>query len=449
VTITQSLPSAPLDTSATVAGQFLSRPGLLERVVLTTTLFVYAWSTPFEWATLAQGNVATSNPLTQAVFLALLGCTVIALNGNWHIVLRAAGREPLIPTLLAIAALSTLWSTQPIDTFQQAFVMAATYLTAMHLVVRFTPREILGMLGVVFAIGAVLNLGAVLVFSQGSSMNLGLSTGGGAENAWRGVTAQRNALGRAAVLGFLCCALNARINRSTLLWPFFAVLNLVLLLGSNSATSLGACAGLIALAFVVLGFRGRKTLYGATALSMTVVFSCLTLLAAIDLAAFTGFLGRDTTFTGRVPLWSDSIAHGISKRPWLGYGWDGFWPNDYASFDVLLRSHFDAPHAHNWFIDAWLMVGPVGALLSVAIYLRGLVWSTQHIRRDGTAIGLFPTLVISLGVIYSLTEAGFISRSIQFIMLIVAISLASGRASRPDVGAPAEALPPSMGTVSQ
>jgi len=59
------------------------------------------------------------------------------------------------------------------------------------------------------------------------------------------------------------------------------------------------------------------------------------------------------------------------------------------------------------------------------------VWSTRYIRAVPTALGLFPSAVIALAVIYSSTEAGFISRSIQFIMLIVAITSAASQKGKP------------------
>lgn len=430
--MTLALPRpAPGDMDAGDAAGFLSRPTQLERAVLVVTLITFAWGTPLEWATFAQGSRPTSSALTQLIFLALFGCSVLALNGNWHVVRRAASREPILPAIIAIATISTLWSSQPAGTLQEGLVLAVSYVVAMHLVVRFTPHEILHMLAIVFSFGAVLSLVAAVAFSQGSGPALSISTGGGADAAWNGITAQRNALGRAAVLGFVCCCLNARVRGSRLVWPGFALIHVVLLLGSNSATSLGAFFGVCTLAVVLLGFRARKTLYGATFVAMSIIFGSLTSIAATDLGSVTGFLGRDTTFTGRVPLWQTAIQYGISEHPWLGYGWQGFWTNDDASFEVILHSGYDAPHAHNWFIDVWLMIGPIGSILSLALFLRALVWSTRYIRAYPTTIGLFPALIVSLAVVYSLTEAGFISRSIQFIMLIVASTHAATMKNSP------------------
>lgn len=407
------------------AAAFLSRPRALERGILFLALFTYAWGTPIEWFAFAQDGEATSSAFTQLLFLGFLVNTVVALNGNWHVVLSAMKGEPLMGVFVVFITVSALWSTGPASTLQTGIVLMITYLTAMHLVTRFSVREMVQMFAAVFAAGALLNLGFVLAF-EGAIDNVSFGTDGGIRSGWRGVTPSKNTLGRAALLGFLACIVTARVRRSWLVWPGFAFLNVLLLLGSNSATALGAWIGLCVLGVVLLGFRGRKTLYGATMVAMVGVFSTLTVLAATNLATLTGLLGKDTNFSGRLPIWSDAFEFGVSERPWLGFGWGGFWRHGVVDFDVQLRSNnFDIPHAHNALIDSWLALGPVGAVIFVLIFLRSLVWSTRHIRAVPTAIGLFPALTVSLAVIFSTTEAGFISRSIQFIMFVTAITVAS------------------------
>lgn len=403
------------------ASPFLGRPGLLERTVLTLTLFLYAWGTPIEWLNFANEVAVTSSALTQVLFLGFFGASILALNGNWHVVLLAAKREPLVPMFLGLITISALWSTRPVETFQAGIVLFVTYTTAMHLIVRFRPAQIMRMFAVIFAAGAILNIGFVAVFEDITDITA-ISGGDG----WSGATFNKNTLGRSAVLGTLACAAQARLSRSLVVWPMFAVVNALLVIGSNSATSFGSLLGITALSIVLLGFRGRKTLYGATMTAMIVIFSVVTLFAATNLATVTGFLGKDAKFTGRVPIWLNSFRFGISERPLTGYGWDGFWRTGIADFEVQLRSRgFDIPHAHNAWIDAWLAVGPLGTLLLTGILARGLVWGTRHIRATPGPSGLFPALIISLAFLFSSTEAGFVSRSIQFIMFVVALTLAA------------------------
>lgn len=405
---------------------YVSRPGRRERIVVFITLFIYAWGTPLEWFTLATSGTVESSSLTQVVFLALLGHTVISLNGNWHVVLEAARREPLLPALLALIIASTVWSTLPGATLQNGIVLAVTYLTGLHLVVRFELREIIALLAGVFAASALLNLAFIGAFESFSTFEL--STSDGLGRGWRGVTANKNNLGRAAVLGAVSCAAHARVVRSWIVWPSFAAINAVIVLGTQSGTSIGALVGACALSAALLGFRGKKTLYGVAGLSMFMVFATLTTLSATNLAAATGLLGKDASFTGRLPIWRNSFEYAITRRPIFGYGWEAFWPNDVVNFEVQIRSqNFDIPHAHNVIVDALLQIGPLGALILILLFSRALFWSTRYIRAVPTAIGLFPTTIISLGVIYSATEAGFVSRTIQFIMFTVAVSVAASQ----------------------
>lgn len=399
----------------------LTRPSTRERLLVGLALFVYAWGTPPEWLVFARGGEVESSIVTVGALLLLFGHSVVSLNGNWHVALRVAQREPLIPMFVALAFVSTLWSAAVAATFQEGVVLTLTYVTALHLIVRFELREILSLAAWVFAIGAILNLGFILAFQDLGSFTLSISAGNDSF-AWNGITAQKNSLGRAAALGYVVCAAHARVRRSYFLWPGFALLNTVLLLGSRSSTGAGAVIGITALSLVLLGFRGRKTLYGATMISMFAVFTTLTTLAATNLAAATGLLGKDSSFTGRAPLWQNSILHGVSERPLLGFGRRGFWGNGDADFAVQLRTNFDSPHAHNAWIDALLEVGPLGALLLTGIFVRGLFWSTRRIRAVPNVLGMFPAVIISMAFIFSTTETGFISRSLQFILFVVALT---------------------------
>lgn len=417
-------PAAPTPVGQT-SDAFLARPGLAERVILLAALFTYAWATPPEWFVFAADREVESSALAQVLFLFFAVNSVLALNGNWHVVIRTMKREPLIPALVGLFATSALWSTIPLSSLQDGIALSIAYLTAIHLLVRFNPRQIIFMLSLVFSIGAVLNVVFVAAFDD--ITNIVITPGG---DGWNGLSPTKNTLGRATVLGILVCVVQARLTRSFFVWPFFALLNFFLLVGSNSATSFGALVGIAVLSLVLRGFRGRKTLYGATMTAMFMVFSTLTVLSATNLATLTGLVGRDVTFTGRLPLWVDSVTIAIAERPLLGYGFGGFWRHGFVDFEVQLRANFDVPHAHNAWIDSWLHAGPVATLLLTGIFVRGLIWSTRYIRSTPGALGLFPAIVISLGTIFSTTEAGFFNRSISFIIFITAITLAAEQKGR-------------------
>lgn len=385
-------------------------------------LFVFSFSIPTEWfsrvGNASSGTVEGGSPVTTLVFLSFLGVVWLGFNGNWHVAAAAAAREPLLIALVALVGLSTIWSVSIGETLSAFIVLCITMLVGLYFVCRFRLEETLYLAGIALGIGLFINYAFIFVFQEFGLDNINVGTDGGSK--WSGVFVTKNELGRIASLSFVVFGFLARVRRSFFFWPTLALLALVQVVASDSATSLGATGGLIALLAVFLGFRGRKTLYGATAVAMVTVFSILTFLAATNLVVATGLLGKDSNFTGRLPLWQDSFTYGIANKPWFGHGWLAFWGNDRVAFDVMVRASFDSPHAHNAFIDAWLYVGPLGAVLLLLIFIRGLIWGARNIRAVPTAVGLVPIILISYSLIFSLTEAGVVRRDISFIFFIIA-----------------------------
>jgi exopolysaccharide production protein ExoQ len=409
-------------TSVSVPTAFLRRPGSVERVVVVLILFIYSFSLPMDWFLIRGDDTVQGGPITQLTFLAFLGIALLGLNGNWRIALAAAGREPLMPLFLGFAVATSLWSNLPGTTFSTAIVLCFTYVIAIYLAVRFSLEEIIYLAGIALAMGIVLNFAFIFVFPES-----GVTVTTGDDSAkWTGVFKSKNSLGRIATISALLFVMNARLRRSWLIWPALAMLAALQVLGSASATSLAGIVGVAGLWIGFLGFRGRKTLYGASVVMMATVFTTITIAAATNLAGATALVGREATFTGRLPLWQDSIRYGISERFWSGHGWAAFWTGGGADFEVLIRARFVAPHAHNAFIDAWLQGGPLPAIALTLIYGRGLFWSARNIRANPTAAGMFPALVISLGLIFSLTESGYVSRTSLFILLVVGLTHAAG-----------------------
>lgn len=402
---------------------FVRSPGFAERAIAVVTMFVYAFSLPNEWFVIvgenSAGAVQGGSPITTLAFLSFGGFAVLSLNGNWHLAVNALGREPLFAVFVGWVGLSSIWSLNAAETFSAFVLFVIALVISANFLVRYRLEEILYLCGVALAIGIAINFIFIFVFQEFGTDSINVGTDGGSR--WSGVFVTKNELGRVAVLSLIVCGYLTRVRRSRFIWPFWSLLALIQIIGSDAGTALGATFGVFALTAVMLGFRGRKTLYGATAVAMATIFSILTLLAATNLAAATGLLGKDATFTGRAPLWLNTIQFGIAERPWFGYGWLAFWTEDVA-IDVKLRSNFLVPNGHNTFLDAWLFAGPIAAFLLIAIFLRGFIWGARNIRAVPSAVGLAPVILISYAFIYSLAESGVVRRELSFIVLVVACS---------------------------
>ncbi len=399
---------------------FLRRPGPLERTLASVIFFVYAFSLPTEWFVRVTGSSAGTvqggSPLVTLTFLGFLGFVGIAFNGNWPVALAAAGREPLIPGFVGLIAVSVLWSTNVVETATASIVIGITLMVGLYFSARFSLSEILFLAGIPLAVGVIANFGMIFAFPD---VGLDYVNTSGGDPRWSGVFVTKNEFGRTAALSFIVFGFLSRLRRSFFVWPLWTTLALVQVVVADSATSIGAVAAVSALTLVFLGFRGRKTFYGATAVAMTSVFSIATLVGATSLAEVTGLFGKQSNLTGRLPLWLNSWEYGVSERLWTGYGWNSFWTED-ESFPVHVRANFDVPHAHNAFLDAWLYAGPIAAVLLLAIFVRGLVWGARNVRAVPTVVGLVPVILVSYAFMFSLTEAGVVRRDISFVLLIVA-----------------------------
>jgi len=77
---------------------------------------------------------------------------------------------------------------------------------------------------------------------------------------------------------------------------------------------------------------------------------------------------RDTSLTGRVPLWRELLITG-SRRPFFGAGYAGFWSGD-AVRDVWQRVGWTPTTGHNGYIDTFLDLGIAGLLIMLFFLIR-------------------------------------------------------------------------------
>ena len=83
-------------------------------------------------------------------------------------------------------------------------------------------------------------------------------------------------------------------------------------------------------------------------------------------------LHRDEGLTGRLNLWN-AVLLAISKRLWLGYGFNAFWQGMKGESGYVLTAVGWAPkYAHNGFLDLVLDLGLLGLLVFAIGYLSVL-----------------------------------------------------------------------------
>lgn len=409
--------SSQVSPTASPGAAAPARPGLIERTLVVGVILINMFGTPASWFTVNTGSASGPESDFLLSYGSLLVVMILSLGlvGNGDSVVRIFQAEPLLALYLLALGLSPIWSSRLSDSLAAVVNLYALAGLAVILMVRFTMAEIFALTTAAFTIGILLDLFWVVAMGP-----LGRSGDG----SWDGLGTQKNSLGHHGLLAVMVFLVAARTFRR---WrvPFYAltVVSLILLVGSQSKTSLGA--GLVtAGGFVVfMVFRARKTLAGAVTITLITGMIGAVLLVTANLEEVAGRFGKDITFTGRVPLWQESLV-AIGEKPWLGYGYEGFFGGPLsASHRITAFPQFDwgPTHAHNALIESALDVGIPLTVVFAVILFRGVVRATDHVRWVRGPIGLFPLVYLTIVIMTSITESGPFNQRFGVTLFLIAV----------------------------
>ena len=305
--------------------------------------------------------------------------------------------NPLIYFLLLLSITSIGFSVAPDITTRRVFALMITVFFGVYLGVRSNSLETLRYVSIGCALAAVLQM-VVIVISPDTAIHQEANAG-----AWRGILFEKNALGAsAAISGLLFTMLIKFDTQFRFVWTGVLLLALVLLIGSQSTTSLIAY---VLPTGVFLGFsltQDRPNLrllvmYLAIALVMTAAVT-----SAFFPDAFFGVLGKDATLTGRTDIWGLATS-AIEKQPWTGYGYGAFWQEELGpSFIVSSQLEWIVPNAHNTWLEQGLNVGVPG-IVGLALLVFWSVLRSIYIALKHEIVGPFAILIQLL--IFTISES--------------------------------------------
>ena len=389
------------------------RPGSLERLAVATMMFFLAFNAPNRWVLTVGEDQDTvletpPDPLAVVLLLGFGAYFALKLAGNWRPIVWIALQDRLFVAFFAVIGLSTLWSVEPMATLRETIVLLMLIFFALYLVARFSIREVLAMAGAALGLGVLIDLVWVFALPQYGDTAAG----------WSGVHLNKNSLGRIHVLSAIVFLVGARtFRRFRLINYLFAILVIVLILGSKSTTSLVSLTLASFTTVVAQVFRARKTLFGAVVLSTVASAVAAVGFATASLGPITDLLGKDVTLTGRTPLWEFTVGESF-KRPLTGSGWNAYWNGFFSpAHEVWTEFAWKPPHAHNAFVDYALQLGWPAVLLFTVMLARAGYRSVIFVRDTPGATGLFPLAMLVFCFMFSLSEAGVVARSIFFLLL--------------------------------
>lgn len=345
--------------------------------------------------------------------------TLLFLFIYWKKAIWTLIQEKLFWLYLGLIILSIFWSANIGNTLYSTLKLIGTLLIGFSLAVRYQPKNQLEILAWAFGISAFLSFAyCLLIPHQGIMME------GDVQGSWRGIYNHKNTLARMMTISTMVFFLQAiEVSRYRLLFLFFCACSFVLVIFSQSKTSLVILLTLLAI-FPVYRMLRWSYSWLIPFFSVTILtIGISTLLLVSNLETIVTALGRDITLTGRVPLWELVISE-IYKRPWLGYGYQGFWLGwEGESKYIWKYIAWEPPHSHNGFLEILLAFGFIGLVVStltfISIFLRSLIC----IRTTKSAFGFWPLWYLTLLFLINITESQMSGFSIYWALSIaVAIS---------------------------
>lgn len=342
---------------------------------------------------------------------------------------RLVAKEKWLWMLVALAFVSPLWSYAPEMTLRRLIYLLSSTLFGVYLAARYGSRERLRLLAWAFGIAAVLSLAFALLLPSYGIMGVGhIETAEHVKHlgAWRGVFMHKNILGRMMVFGGLIFFLVARSSRRNS-WIAWTGLSLCVALALAS-TSKSALVVLLVGLSLWLFYRALQWSYTAWGLPCFIAILALgggiTALLALNVETILMTMGRDLTFSGRTELWA-ALLDKFWERPWLGYGYGGFWLNSGgASTDVWMAIGDKVPHGHNGFLDLAVDLGLLGCVAFTLSFVVVGVRAITLVRRSQSAERFFPlAYLIFFGLINFPESALLRPDSSLFWLLYVAVTL--------------------------
>lgn len=343
-------------------------------------------------------EVADGTPILR---LAWLPVYALVLAGSlWHARAMAmtALRLPFLMALLAIAAGSVAWSIDPALTQRRAIAVLMTSLSGLYIGTRYDWRTMLRVIGLVWITIAVISA-LVSLLNPTFGVHQELHAG-----AWRGMYYEKNQLGGHMATASLICGFLALMDLDwRRFWSGGFVLCAGLVLMSTSTTALLAMTLGIAILCVALWMkRGQLTAIFSLWLGFVFVLIAGTVLL-LSPELVLGVLGKDATLTGRTDIWSVAFD-AIIQRPWLGYGYGAFWaPESEPAFWIREALQWDAPTAHNAWIDVVLALGLVGLVCFLLNFV--LTLGRALIASFTTWTGVLALGICSQFILLSMSES--------------------------------------------
>jgi len=356
-----------------------------------------------------------SVPWLRTIWLPVYGMVAVLLARDPLRASRVATGAVLGLILCGWAFASIRWSIHPDVTLRRSVALLFTTLFGLWLAAAYDWRRLVELLGGVFfmlAMGTWIAAIAFPAFGRQDPVHPG---------AWTGLWYEKNQLGWIMTHGVLACACAGVFNpRRAFVWGVGAALCAGAVVMSQSTTSL------LGVAISLGGIAGLALLRRGGAVRLVAVWAAIAgagaFVAVMTLAPelFFKLIGKDPSLTGRTDIWA-AVLHRAELRPALGYGFGAFWTDKWGpAWFIRQEVKWEAPTAHNGWLDVLLQLGCVGVALAALHFLVSSAAAVMRAFRGPE--GYWALLFMVIFALFSVSE----STVMQYNGITWAIYIATG-----------------------
>ncbi len=369
-------PAAPAPTADDTGARVELARG--EAVFIVVSVLLY-WTDLLKL--LFPGAIGDTSVVFRVTHFVFYGAFLALVMRRPRATLAGLARAPALLMLLALPLASTAWSMNPQETVQRAVAVLGSSLFGVYLASEIERGAALRLIATGASIAALVSVLLIAAFPS-----LGIAQDTVHAGAWIGAYGHKNGLGLMSSLGAFICLLVV-MDRGILASPFLAgglVMNVAILLGSRSLTGQIAFALSVAGIFLIgrlVRFIGRHAGLLAIGTGFVVSVAAASLTGDTAVQAVEG-LGRDFTFSNRVPIWQ-AVWPFVELQPWLGYGYEAFWHDtNYAVRVIEGALHFRPWYAHNGFLELLLAFGAMGLGVFALVFAQFMRLAARLLHRD-------------------------------------------------------------------
>ena len=365
----------------------------------------------------AEWDLPNDNAVVKQCYLVFYLITLIMLSCRWQKTLYVINANLSVFIFIGLVTASINWSSAPNLTSTRAVAFLGTNLFGLYLASRYTIKQQVVLITQAFGIIVLLSMIFVLIFPKYGMMG-GIHVG-----AWRGVYNHKNGLGKWMVLSTAIFFLQSIRNPKTHIWIYLGLIFSTLLLVMSKSSSSIVNLLVVGIVFSILKtWRWNYLVMVPATFLITLLGSGFLLWFNSNSAMLFDSVGKDATLTGRTELWSLAFDFAC-RKPFFGYGYGGFWekPNG-AAMEIWQSINWQAPNAHNGFLDLFLGLGLSGIVIIGISFLNTFIQSTICLRRGKTSDEFWPLIFMIYFVLSNLSESALMLQNELFTVIYISLA---------------------------